>query len=123
MMGKIRISLFVSIIVALLLNEASWASEPLISDSQAPQYIGKDVLVKGIVANVHVSKKGNIFLNFSRPYPNHTFAGVIFAADSHKFKNPRMYEGQVVIVKGTVQNYKGRPEIILKSPDQISIEK
>jgi hypothetical protein len=61
-MGKIRIPLFISIIVVLFLNEASWASEQIIIDSQAPQYVGKDVSVKGIVANVHVSKNGNIFL-------------------------------------------------------------
>jgi hypothetical protein len=87
-MGKIRIPLFISIIVVLFLNEASWASEQIIIDSQAPQYVGKDVSVKGIVANVHVSKNGNIFFNFGRPYPNQTFAAVVFAADSQKFKNP-----------------------------------
>jgi len=78
MVDKIRLPLFVSMIVALFINEASWASEPIISDSQASQYVGKNVSVKGIVANVHVSKKGNIFLNFGRPYPNHTFAAVVF---------------------------------------------
>ena len=123
MASYVRIYIFVSIIVSLFFAKASWASEPIISDSEASQYVGKNVSVKGIIANVYISQKGNIFLNFGRPYPNHTFAAVVFAADSQKFKNPKIYEGQTVIIKGMVQVYKGRPEIILKSADQIKLLK
>jgi len=49
----------------------------VIKDSEAAQYVGKNVEVRGLVVAVYTSKKGNTFLNFGAKYPNQTFTGYI----------------------------------------------
>ncbi len=97
----------------------------LIPACQAKNYIGKKVIVEGTIADVFISKKGNIFLNFSNPYPNQCFSGVIFKEYAKKFdKNIKnSYYGKKARVVGIIKEYRQKPEIILKSPSQIEIAK
>ena len=44
---------------------------------------------------------------------------MIFAADAAKFPNAGALDGKTVVISGPVQLYQGRPEIILKSADQL----
>jgi hypothetical protein len=50
---------------------------PTVQDSEAAQYVGKNVEVRGLVVAVYTSKKGNTFLNLGGKYPNQTFTGYI----------------------------------------------
>ena len=111
------------LICLLSIGTQTIAEEKLIPDNEASKYIGEFVSVKGFVANVYQSKKGNIFLNFGKQYPDQTFAAVIFSKDTSKFNNIKAFEGKIVVVTGVVQLYKGHPEIILNDPDQIKITK
>jgi hypothetical protein len=68
----------------------SW---PVIKDSEAVQYVGKKVEVRGFVVSVTTSPLGTAFINFGREYPNQTFAGFI-AAGSKKCKlSPIRFHG------------------------------
>src|SRR5438874_1795708 len=96
------------------------AQVPAISDTDATKYVGQRVTVQGKVANVYTSKAGNRFLNFGRPYPDQTFAAVIFAANSAKFPDPIQWDSRTIAVTGTVRLYKGRPEIILTERSQLA---
>ena len=49
----------------------------VIKDSEATQYVGKNVEVRGPVVAFYTSEHGNIFLNFGAKYPNQTFIGYI----------------------------------------------
>jgi DNA/RNA endonuclease YhcR with UshA esterase domain len=109
--------------VSLLLGSYAIAAEKVIADNEASKYVGEAVAVKGIIANVFQSNKGNIFLNFGNPFPNQTFAAVIFSKDAAKFGNVKAYEGKTVVVTGMIQSYKGKAEIILKEPGQIKLSK
>jgi len=53
---------------------------PVINDSEAFQYVGKAVEVRGLVFAVQISLLGTAFINFGREYPNQTFAGFIASA-------------------------------------------
>jgi hypothetical protein len=53
---------------------------PVINDSEAFQYVGKAVEVRGLVFAVPISLLGTAFINFGREYPNQTFAGFIASA-------------------------------------------
>jgi hypothetical protein len=46
-------------------------------DSEAFQYVGKAVEVRGLVFAVQISLLGTAFINFGREYPNQNFAGFI----------------------------------------------
>jgi hypothetical protein len=61
------------------------------------------------------------FLNLDKSYPNQIFTAVIFGSDRPKFSTPETtLQGKRVCVTGTIQLYRGAPEIILRDPTQIS---
>jgi hypothetical protein len=43
---------------------------PVIKDSEAPQYVGKTVEVRGFVVPITTSPLGTTFINFGREYPS-----------------------------------------------------
>jgi len=97
----------------------------VIGACQAGNYYGKEVIVEGKVVDTFRSKKNNVFLNFEKPYPNQCFFAVIFSSDQYKFvQNPEKYYNQKTLrIRGKVQEYRGKSEIILKEPWQIEIGK
>ena len=67
---------FFAIFGLLILPIAIHAGElPVINDSEAVEYVGKNVEVRGLVVSVTTSPLGTAFINFGRDYPNQTFAG------------------------------------------------
>lgn len=97
--------------------------DEIVQACKAKNYIGQRKYVEGFVVAVTRSKKNNIFLNFERPYPNQCFSAVIFASSLHRFpKDPEiLYLKKKVRVFGEIKEYKGKPEIILESQNQIEI--
>lgn len=91
----------------------------------AGNHLGKEVMVEGRVIDAYRSKTNTIFLNFEKPYPNHCFVGVIFSSDQYKFvQSPEdYYLNKTIRLKGKVEEYQGKPEIILKDPGQIEAGK
>jgi DNA/RNA endonuclease YhcR with UshA esterase domain len=109
-------------ILSLLLCLISTQADdlPVIKDSEAVQYVGKNVEVRGFVVSVTSSPLGTAFINFGREYPNQTFAGFI-AAGSKMAIDQRIatLEGKIISIIGTVELNQGKPEIKVTSADQI----
>ena len=63
-------------------------------------------------------------LNLGGNYPNQKITIVIKGADRNKFKTPRetLFAGKTICVKGRIQIYRGRPEILVSDPQQIVIQ-
>ncbi len=95
----------------------------VIESCSANEHYGKEIIVEGWVADVYKSSTDTIFLNFENAYPNQCFVGVIFNSDQDQFvKNPEeYYSNQMIRIKGEIEEYGGKPEIILKSAEQIEI--
>ena len=93
---------------------------PVIKDSEAVQYVGKNVEVRGLVVSVTTSPLGTAFINFGREYPNQTFAGFI-AAGSKMTTDLRIdtLQGKIIGITGIIELYQGKPEIEVTSTDQI----
>jgi len=92
----------------------------------AGKYLGRELIVEGKVVDTHRDLKSNtVFLNFEKAYPNQCFTGVIFSSHLYKFvQNPEdYYLGKIIRIMGEVKDYRGRPEIILETPNQIEIGK
>jgi Predicted RNA-binding protein, contains TRAM domain len=87
---------------------------------EAPKHVGETATITGTVDGVHQSGKGNIFLNMGGKYPNQAFTAWIPSGSASQFPNPQQYEGRTVSVSGKISLYKGKPEIIVNSPSQIS---
>jgi hypothetical protein len=90
---------------------------PVIKDSEAVQYLGKNVEVRGLVVSVTISPLGTACISFGREYPDQTFAGFI-AAGSKMETDQRiaMLQGKII---GMIELYQGKPEIEVMSEDQI----
>ena len=78
-----RIRFFIVIIALLLCAIAGRTGEPIvIKDSEAIEYVGKEVEVRGRVVSVTTSPLGTTFINFGGEYPHQTFAGFIAAGST-----------------------------------------
>jgi hypothetical protein len=113
---KTLAALFVGAVAALSITQAS----PNYPPAEAAKHVGETVKVTGRVDAVHQSGKGNIFLNMGGKYPHQAFTAFIPTDSAAQFANPQQYEGRTVSVSGKVALYKGKPEIIVNSPSQIS---
>lgn len=93
-----------------------------VSPQETASHVGKSVVVKGVVDEVHTSDRGNVFLNMGGHYPDQAFTGFIRARDASAFSNVRSYQGKTVNMSGTIKLYKGKPEIELHSPSQLGVK-
>ena len=93
----------------------------VISWRDAAKYYGQTRTVEGKIAASNNTGKV-CFLNFHKDW-RRNFTAVIFASDFSKFPaHPEEYYlNRVVRVTGLIKEYRGKPEIILKSPAQIDI--
>ena len=78
--------------------------------------------MRGRVISVTTIRLGISFINFGGEYPNQKFAGFI-AAGSKIAPRRRltMLQGKTISIAGTIELYKGKPEINVVSADQIKV--
>ena len=100
---------------------AAAESAPIPVDD-AGSHIGQTVTVEGVVSGVYTARSGSAtFIDMGGPYPVNSFAGVIFAGDAAMVGDVSSLDGKTVDLTGTIENYRGKPEIILKSAKQIAV--
>lgn len=94
---------------------------PIIDWRYADQFYGEYVIIEGTIVDTYNSGKA-CFLNFHPDWQQY-FTVVIFACDFPNFPElPEVYYlGKKVQVIGIIKEYKGKPEIIVKTPDQIRV--
>ena len=117
------IRVYIAMLALLLCVIAAPADKPkVIKDSEATQYVGKEVEVRGRVVSVTTSPLGTAFINFGGEYPNQKFAGFI-AAGSRIATDQRltMIQGKIISITGTIELRQGKPEINIVSADQIKV--
>jgi DNA/RNA endonuclease YhcR with UshA esterase domain len=112
---KTLLTLFALMCAALVIAQTSSYTA-----AEAAKHVGETATITDTVDGVHQSSKGNIFLNMGGKYPNQAFTAFIFSASAAQFSNPQQYEGRTVSVSGKISLYKGKPEIIVNSPSQIT---
>ena len=91
------------------------------SDRQAAAHAGETAMVVGTVMSVHRTRSGSIYLNFGADYPNQTFSGAILEPGSAAFKDLDGLVGKRVGIRGLIKLYKGQPEIVIESMEQIVV--
>jgi DNA/RNA endonuclease YhcR with UshA esterase domain len=116
MKTKTFVALFAAAVAALAIAQTPTAYTP----EEAAKHVGETATVTGKVDGFHQSGKGNIFLNMGGAYPNQAFTAFIPSGSAAQFANAQQYDGKTVSVSGKIQLYKGKPEIIVNSPSQIT---
>ena len=95
-------------------------TEARITPEQAAKKIGQSAVVRGKV--VQVNKREKVCnLNFGGTFPNHVFEAVIFAGDFKTFPDLEKLEGKTVELSGKITEYKGKPQIVLKTKSQLKV--
>jgi DNA/RNA endonuclease YhcR with UshA esterase domain len=115
---KMKTLLSLLALAALVIAQAP----PTYTPAEAAKHVGETATITGKVDGFHQSGKGNIFLNMGGKYPNQSFTAFIPSGSAAQFSNPQQYDGRTVTVTGKIQLYKGKPEIIVTSPSQISAQ-
>lgn len=99
---------------------ASSAPAGVFDMSEASEHIGQNATVRATLLNTHSAASGTVFLDFCRQYRSCPFSAVIFADDAKQFGDLSKFVGKEITLSGKITSYRARPEIILRTPDQIA---
>jgi DNA/RNA endonuclease YhcR with UshA esterase domain len=93
-----------------------------IATEDAEKYIGKRVMVCSKAYGVKELPNIN-FINLGAHFPDNPLTIVVFSGDKANFKDGvAIYDNKTVCITGTIKEYKGKPEIIITKPQDISIQ-
>jgi hypothetical protein len=95
-----------------------------LSAEDAPTHVGESTTICGTVVSAKYAERTRgqpTFLNLDKPYPQQIFTAVIWGTNRQSFGTPETaLLGRHVCVSGLIQLYRQRPEIILRSPSQLT---
>lgn len=95
-----------------------------ITPEDAAGHVGETATVCGVVASgkfLANSHSQPTVLELDRAYPNAVFTAVIFGEDRAKFGTPeKSLRGKRICVTGSIRLYRGKPEIVLGDPSQLT---
>jgi DNA/RNA endonuclease YhcR with UshA esterase domain len=91
-----------------------------IGTAEAGKHYQETCIVTGKVAQVSIREK-LVYLNLDKPYPGTPFTGVIFAGATNQFGDLSKLKGKDVEIKGRVEDYKGKVQIVLTSTNQLKV--
>ena len=82
---------------------------------------GREVIVCGTVVSASLSRKGNVFLNLDKKYPNQIFTVTIWKDQLEQFDYAphESLLGKAICVEGKVVNFNGTPSINVERAEQI----
>jgi hypothetical protein len=98
-----------------------------ITASEAKDHIGKTATVYGVVAsaNYAIQSKGQpTFLDLDKPNPDPIFISLIWGHDRPNFGTgtpETELKGKRICVTGKIEQYRGKPEIVLHDPSQLKV--
>lgn len=94
-----------------------------IPPEQTASHVGQTVTVEGSVSEVHTARSGSAtFIDMGGSYPNNAFTGVIFAQDMATVGDVSGLAGKTVDINGEVRLYHDKPEILVTSREQITVQ-
>ena len=120
--------LLVILAVVLALTPAAFQSRAedtnavaaTIGSAEASKWIGKQVIVTGVVAQVSV-RPSLIFLNFDQAYPSNRFTAIVRNKNTNDFESLSALRGKAVSVQGKITDYNGKAEMELTRKSQLKL--
>ncbi len=107
----------------LAMSEAGFASNTpkhdCVTFAEASQHVGGTQCVRGTVLHVENGSKGVTLLNFCKDAKACPFTVVVLPSDLKKVGDVRQLEGQQIEIKGTIEDYNGRAQIVLRRTQQL----
>ncbi|TAK91624.1 MAG: hypothetical protein EPO07_19720 [Verrucomicrobia bacterium] len=93
-----------------------------ITTAEAEKYVGKEAIVTGKVTRVRQTEKITQ-INFGPAYPNQDFTAVLFSRATNQFTDVNFTKltGKTVEVRGHVEDYNGKPQIVVNTKQQLKV--
>lgn len=118
-----KIILLAGILVASVIGVSAQTKIKL---EEVKQHIGDSVNVCGKVFGTRFLENSNgkpTLINIGGAYPNELLTVVIYGPDREKFngKPEEIYNAKDICVIGKIVEYKGKPQIVVNRPEQISL--
>jgi len=102
--------------------EAGGETAKAYSSAEAKDHINEEAAVSGYVADVVIRDRVS-YLNFDKKYPKNTFTGVVFEEKFGEVGDLEQYRNKNIELTGKITIYKGKPQIIINSKNQIKVLK
>jgi len=94
-----------------------------LSSIQAKSHIGENATVCGNVVSTHYGGGTLTLIYLDKDWPHGVFTISIWGEDWGKFvPSPRTWKGKQICVTGVINRYYDLPNIVAKSPGQISVK-
>jgi DNA/RNA endonuclease YhcR with UshA esterase domain len=110
------------IIISIFLSLNTFAQSDTITAATAKNYIGKEVVLKGILKGVKPYSDRNgkdiLFLDIDESYPNSEIGVTVFPDAVPEVKITKDDVGRTVFISGVVQEYKGKPSLPISEGKQ-----
>jgi hypothetical protein len=87
--------------------------------SEAQKHVGRTHCVTGTVIRVEEGSGGVTFLDFCTDYRSCPFTVVVFRSDLRNVGDVHQLQGRELKIKGRIEEYDDRAEIILRHPQQL----
>ena len=100
-------------------SDSTSESQNCLAVADAQKHIGKTNCVTGTVVRVEEGDKGVTFLDFCIDYRSCPFTVVVFRADLQSVGDVRQLQGRTISIKGRIEEYDERAEIVLRHPQQL----
>jgi DNA/RNA endonuclease YhcR with UshA esterase domain len=105
--------------VTIGICSARTPSSPVcVSFAEASQHMGTSACIRGTVQQIENGRNGTKVLNFCKDKVC-PFTVVVFPADIKKMGDVRQLEGRQIEIKGTIEDYQGHAEIVLRRSQQL----
>lgn len=106
---------FLNVVAALAAASALFVQGPTISASEASRHVGEHETVCGEIAGEHIASNSRgtpTFINLDKPYPNQVFTILIWG--DNRADAGHLPDSGKLCVTGTIAQYRGTPEIVLR---------
>jgi len=111
------------IVTVLMFSAICSAGNPAAHDcvafAEASKHMGTSQCITGTVVHIDGGSNGTKFLSFCKDPKACPFTVVVFPADLKKMGDIHELEGHQIEIKGTIQDYDGRAEIVLRRTQQL----
>ena len=87
----------------------------------ASSHVGQFATVEGVVAEVHTRLNRTTYIDIGGRYPKQAISGVIFARDASAVGDVAGLSGSKVGIVGTIYLFRGYPEIMITSRNQLRV--
>jgi exonuclease VII large subunit len=91
-----------------------------IGAGEADKHFQETCIVTGKVAQVTVREK-LVYVNLDKKFPETPLTCVIFARATNQFGDIKKLEGKQVEVKGKIEEYRDKLQIVLSSTNQLKV--